>query len=469
MKLIGLDFGSTTCSAIIADAERVRTTSSGKMELSNPTILFRSEPVFTPFLPSAPELIDEVRLRTLLDQWLAPLTGSAAKIQAGGAIITGLAAQKKNALSITRLVQSRIGDAVIAVADDPSLESWVSFMGNTAALSAANSQVNYLNLDVGGGTTNIALGRDSEVLATGCFWIGARHLQFIPGSYQLSAISHFGRLVLDHLKIPKTVGASLDPTEVDSVICFYIKTLESLVQGMRLSNSAANDLAQIPFIASEDLSSAIVTWSGGVGELLYRHSSGAELPGPTHYGDLGIDLARAICRSSLLSRDLKTHVPAHQGRATVYGLMLHSTHVSGNTLFLPKPTALPLRDLPLLGRVTLQMSEKQLVLLIARVGKAPSGGALRLQAEFGSLPELKIFTQRFREALRGAHYPFDRPLVLFVSQNVGKTLGQYITQWGQSDYNLIVIDEIAVREARFASVGQFSLGFVPVSFYGSTL
>ena len=62
---------------------------------------------------------------------------------------------------------------MIATAGDPALESWLAFMGNCHALSLAKPGVPIVNIDVGGGTTNLALGIDGQVVAAGALHVGA--------------------------------------------------------------------------------------------------------------------------------------------------------------------------------------------------------------------------------------------------------------------------------------------------------
>ena len=61
----------------------------------------------------------------------------------------------------------------------------------------------------------------------------------------------------------------------------------------------------------------VVTFSGGVGELIYQQVAGEGLPTTTYFGDLGIDLARRIIASPLLAANLEQFVPENRGRATV--------------------------------------------------------------------------------------------------------------------------------------------------------
>jgi ethanolamine utilization protein EutA (predicted chaperonin) len=51
-------------------------------------------------------------------------------------------------------------------------------------------------------------------------------------------------------------------------------------------------------------------------------------------------------------------------------------------------------------------------------------------------------------------------------ENLGKVLGQLITNWGRSPAALVVIDEIDARDTQFASIGRLQQGVLPVSFYG---
>ena len=45
-------------------------------------------------------------------------------------------------------------------------------------------------------------------------------------------------------------------------------------------------------------------------------------------------------------------------------------------------------------------------------------------------------------------------------------LGDYATDWGRAGTELVVIDEIPVRDAQFVNVGRGHDGVVPVSYYG---
>lgn len=479
VTMIGLDFGSTTSSAMVATAGVGMNSATGRMEFGTPSVSYRSEPVFTPFQGDA---IDLKRLNRSLDQWIAASQLNLDDIFAGGVIITGLAAKKANAEALAQMVGARIGETLIATADDPCLESWLAFMGSCSVLSRFYPETPFINLDIGGGTTNPALGINGGVTRTGCYFIGARHFQFKPGTYRLAAVSHYGRSLLAHFSISKDVGDTLTAPEIDAILDFYINALEAMVSGdgAHFSTPIARLHEQVPFGIDPDTPAPVLTFSGGVGELIYRQSSGKPLPGTTHYGDLGIDLARRIMQSPALSAHVDTRIPENMGRATVYGLALHSTEVSGTTIFLSRPEILPRRDLPVVARLPLTAPPEHLQEALARVETSHNGACIQIIPDpdptltrdaipapvCEPLATVKAFGLRLAQRLNGLRIVPRQPVVLLVPYNYGQALGNYASNWRQSPIDIIVIDEIPDRNAHFVNIGRLHNNIVPVAFYG---
>jgi ethanolamine utilization protein EutA len=461
VQLVGLDFGTTTTSAVVARAELRRNAVTGRVELGHVEETYRSEMVFTPF---AGERLDEAVLEQLIDEWFLAGDVRPAELFGGGALLTGLTAQRSNAPGLVSLVRRRLGNALVATADDPCLESWLAFMGSCAALSRARPDVPILNFDIGGGTTNLALGRGGDVRRTGCYFIGARHVQFDPGAYRLRSVSKYAAALLDHLGIRCRVGEIPSPSAVAAILDWYVEQLESFASGRAESEHAIVVLhRQIGFSLPPDIGEVSITFSGGVGELIYRHVHGEPWPATTHYGDLGIDLARRIVASPMLSRSLRTFQPATAGRATVYGLLRHNVEISGATVFLSDPHPLPLHDLPLFGDLSESTSDSEIIERLALA--SARGGAYRVECN-PSATAVKMLGTRLGRSLRDARVPADRPMVLVVQSNIGKALGEYITGWGAEPRSLIVIDEIDCRDAQYVQVGAPRGAVIPVSFYG---
>jgi len=471
VRLVGLDVGTTTTSFLVASARMLRNCVTGRNEFGELRQVFRPEAVFTPFSGDA---LDALALETQLDRWLAATNLDSANVASGGVIVTGLAARSANAAAVKDVVRRRFPQALVAATDDPCLESWLAFMGNTLALSISQPESPFLNLDIGGGTTNVAWGVAGEVRRCGCYYVGARHIQVEPGTYRARALSSFATALLDELAVPHAVGYDLTPGHLGALLDFYVDLLESVVSGQsqpagrgRPDDSVRCLHCQTAFVPPETRGKVpIITLSGGVGELAYRHARGEPLPETTAFGDLGIDLARRICQSRVLGRNLNSHVPAGLGRATVQGLTLHGSEISGSTLFLPDPRILPLNDLPILGTFGETTSDDELVALFDLARRASAGACLCVQLETLNAPSVKRLGGRLAPLLERLAGTSSGPLVLLTSGNVGKTLGQYATRWGRLSTKLVVIDEIPNRSAQFVTIGAPREGLVPVSFHG---
>ncbi|MBA3548161.1 MAG: ethanolamine ammonia-lyase reactivating factor EutA [Nannocystis sp.] len=461
VKLIALDFGTTTSKALIVAARYHSDGLGGRSEIRELGEPYRSDIVFTPFLG---ERIDEARICALLDGWLAAASAAPEDIVGGGAIITGLCARRANAADLAALIRARIGGAVIATADDPGLESFLAFMGGAAALSRARPGVPILNLDIGGGTTNLALGIDGEVLQVGCLFVGARHVEVVPGSYRVAALSQHALRLFAALGITARPGDMLTPEQVAAVLEFQALLLEAAVSGREapFQTELGRAHVDLPLQLPGRLGPLWLTFSGGVGELLYARLQGHAAPATTAFGDLGIDLAARILASPLLCARLL--VPAGGGRATAYGLLRNLTRLSGATIYLPRPELLPLDNLPIFGRISSTSSDEQIHASLGLVRRSARGGCLAVS--LAGPAAVKTLGRRLGEALRIRQFPDSLPLVLLVPDNVGKALGAYVSDWGRLPVTVIVLDEVDPRGARFVQIGRLVEQVVPVSFYG---
>jgi ethanolamine utilization protein EutA len=436
VHLLGFDVGSTTTSALTATARVARDPVEGRLTLHDRVVRHRLGPVLTPL---DGEDLDLVAIAGLLDGWLAEAGLEPSDLFAGGALVTGLAARRANADGLIALVRERVGDAVVAVAADPVLESWLAFAGSAADISRARPDVPVVNLDVGGGTTNPAVGVGGDVVSAGCLHVGARHVRVRPGTHDVVGATPLGRALLED------AGG-----DVDAVVARMVRALEDVVLGRPVDAALLDVRVDVP-------RDALVVLSGGVAELVY-----GDLPTePGAFGDLGGELAAAIRASDGLMCGV---VPEHRGRATVYGVALHATEISGATVHVD-PDALPLRDLPVVARLEADASPRRLAAAMALVARTERGGCIQLAA--GAADGLRRVRRLGREIeLALAALPERRVLVLLLEDDAATTVGGYATRWGRAGGDLVVLDQVMPRDAAFVSVGRARHGVVPVAFHG---
>jgi ethanolamine utilization protein EutA len=337
-------------------------------------------------------------------------------------------------------------------------------MGNCHELSQAHPDTPILNIDLGGGTANLALGLNGQVLATGWLFVGARHFRFEPGSYRLLEMSPLAQSLLEALSIRRSIGDELSDRGVAAVVDFYVARLVEAIEGrMPLDEIAIRhvqaDIA-LPHIDGERLA---ITLSGGVGQLVYQMRREPTDFAHTEFGDLGGELARGILRCDAIARRL-TLVPQGLGRATVLGLLRHSTELSGSTLYLPHPERLPLENVPIVGQLDEHSSSDRFVSLLELV--AAAGHAAAIQVDLPQdLSAVRQVGELMATALASHPLPDGLTLVLLLESNLGKALGNYVTRWGKLEVDLIVIDEVPRRGAQFLRLGRRRETVAPLWLY----
>ena len=99
--------------------------------------------------------------------------GSPTDVDTGVVILTGEALRRRNAERIASVVAERAGDLVCATAGH-HMEAMLAAYGSGAALTSHDAGARILNVDIGGGTTKLALIDRGRVLATAAFHVGGR-------------------------------------------------------------------------------------------------------------------------------------------------------------------------------------------------------------------------------------------------------------------------------------------------------
>ena len=131
------------------------------------------------------------------------------------------------------------------------------------------------------------------------------------------------------------VGQQLAPSDIERIVDCYVRQMRDRpLQAAnpttrRLANSYSSHLTR----PIDLLAQAAITFSGGVGQLIYDQRRGGPPPAITQFGDLGGELAARMLQTLVAAgraaaRGLE---PEGLGRATVYGLLRHRTELSGAT------------------------------------------------------------------------------------------------------------------------------------------
>jgi ethanolamine utilization protein EutA len=310
LNVIGLDIGSTTCRAV---AYRGKLVADGlRMRLIEPLLVWCAPVQLTPFSGS---LLDLDAFPDILEAWQQQRSEGRV-----GVIITGLAARAPNRPALDALLYHYFDDAVLVSAEEPAYESWLAFMGSIAGSSRRMPEARVMHFDIGGGTTNIAVGSGGSVEAVGSYFVGARHMVQSAGGWE--RISEF--------------VATFHDQRPEAVVRRFVAVLEACVLGRPPS-----ELAQLALPAGLPGPSHL-SFSGGISPWIY----GEPPADPRAFGDLGVYLARAIRASPVLGA-LPWLPLSEPGLATVSGLALFGAHFSGSSVHVGLP--LPCRSVPVVG------------------------------------------------------------------------------------------------------------------------
>ena len=323
-------------------------------------LCYRSQPVFTPFVGDD---LDIDALAGLIDGWLAEAGLTRRSLPAAEPSSPGWQPTLRRPRRCGGWCIERISAGLVATTQDPHLRVVAGLWQLRAALCQADPARLFLNLDIGGGTSNLALGRGDTVLLTDVLQVGARHLRFVPGSYRLIAASPVGAAAgQQESKTPS--GAGLSRLGSRPCVAASWRSLEERVVFYTDQPGRREYRGLLGWRRRADLSTSHCHQASG------RPSSpvsadATTLAGSGRRSGPGGELAAHILASPILARDVHSTRPQMLGRATVCGLALHNVEVSGSTLYLPIPALLPLADLPVVATLPYTATDAELAAAFA--------------------------------------------------------------------------------------------------------
>src|SRR5258706_1718946 len=170
---VGIDIGSSGTQVIFSkiNLRRLAEDLTSRYYVVSRETLFLSPVSLTPY--QSETRIDDTALKAIIDDAYRAAGIRAGDIDTGAVILTGEALRRENAQAISGLIADEGGDFVCAAAGH-HMESMLAAYGSCASRVSSEGEIRILNIDIGGGTTKLALVEGGRVLETAAVHIGGR-------------------------------------------------------------------------------------------------------------------------------------------------------------------------------------------------------------------------------------------------------------------------------------------------------
>ena len=446
---VGVDVGSSTSHLVFSNLvlRRDPHSISRRFNIRQREIIYEGRIINTPLLDD--KTIDIVGLTGFFKKEYKRAAIDPADIQTGAVIVTGESARKKNARQIAEALSSDAGKFVAATAG-PNFESLLAAMGSGAAARSKDSKKTILSCDVGGGTSNLAISSNGQILSTSCIAVGGRSLG-IDSKGRIWRIDEPAGRVMEDLGLSRKIGERISRRDTERVAAKFAEILFEVMTGPATSPLAR----QLMLTADLDFPSHIdeYAFSGGVAELMYG--------GVNNFEDIGHILADKI---KLMIPELAAPVieVPNKIRATVIGAGAYSLSISGSSGFSDNTISFPIRNVPVI-RVGVEHSRLSSEHVIAQVRAAFRRFDIEEGQEVVALyfndpvkvfyPQLELFAKSIEKALPNT-IKNKLPLILVFEKDIACSVGNVIRRETQLKTNLLSIDELKLKEGDWIDIGQ---------------
>jgi ethanolamine utilization protein EutA len=444
---VGIDIGSSTSHLIFSRLTLRREKSffnmSNRFILINREIIYEGNIIFTPLIDRYTIDIEAIIEFCKAEYKKAGITSE--MVDTGAVIVTGETAKKQNAAEIVRRLSSESGKFVSASAG-PNFESLLGAMGSGTVDLSRERQNTILNIDIGGGTSNLAISSKGDVLSTSCINVGGRLLG-IDENFKIWRIDGPSEIVMEALNMDYKIGDIIPEEDVKIIAREYAKTLLDVMRSPATSKIAKQ------LMMTEDLDFSIlideVSFSGGVAEMIYDKNN------EETYDDIGKYLAEEI-KYLLDDFDLPLIEPENKIRATVIGAGSFSLSVSGSTCYYDETIKLPLVNIPVVP-VNVNLREENLK---DKVNLALNNFDMKEGKDMFALyfkdlinpNDLSIFAKEIEKALPNS--AANKELILIILGFDGaKILGITLKNETLIKNNLFCLDELDLEAGDWIDIG----------------
>ena len=449
---VGIDIGSATSHLLFARVlfQRRGHRLADRFVVVRRGIVWRSPIRLTPLRPDG--TIDAGELSAFARGCYAQAGLAPGEVDAGAVILTGEAIRRRNARAISEALASDSGRFVCATAGH-HLESVLAAHGSGAtALSRARSACG-LHVDIGGGTTKLALIDRGEILGVAALAVGGRLIsRDSAGSW--SRADEPARLVAADLGAATAPSALADASARRRIA----RRLATLVVD-QIGGGPADDLGralQLTEPLPRTADPAYLTFSGGVAEYLFGRQDG-------DYGDIAPDLAAALADELRARIGVPVIDPGQGIRATVIGASQFSVQASGRTIHLSGRAALPVRNVPVV-RLRQPLPDQVDPGALAREFRrsaqrqdTDTSGPVALSFSWTGQLTYQRLSAVARAIAAVAATPAGpaAPLVIAVDADIAQSLGAILTSELGLRRELVALDGIELSELDYIDVGEY--------------
>ena len=454
LRSVGIDIGSTTSHLIFSSLvlRRQSAVLSSRFEVAERRVDYASPIMITPFADGTS--IDTERLSAFFEGAYAESGTRPEEVDTGAVITTGDAARKDNAEAIVRLFSERAGSFVCASAG-PILEARMAAYGSGAIMRSlyAEEPLCVLNIDVGGGTSKLAVVRGGRIEAVAAINAGARLITLDEDGI-VTKMEAAASICSRHRGLGLRCGARAEEGSLAGLADALAESLLEVAAGGPLSPLSSELMITAPFAERGPVD--IVFFSGGVSEYFYRETTES-------YGDIGGRLADAIReRSAAALPGTRIEVSKERIRATVIGASQFTVQLSGNTIYIANPKLLPLRDLRVVG-VDLSGVELRAGAIreaieesFARVGVERSEESVALALHWPHGPAyayLQALCEGVAEAL-SQDVRKARPVVVVLDADVSRLVGENLSRTLDRYRDIICIDGVQLQDFDYVDISR---------------
>ena len=240
---VGIDIGSSGTQVIFSRVymQRMSEDLSSRYFVVRRETLHQSPVALTPY--QSEERIDERAVGEIIDRAYAEARVHPDNIDTGAVILTGEALRRENAKAIAEVIAEMGGEFVCATAGH-HMESLLAAYGSGAARASSDLQGPVLNIDIGGGTTKLALVENGRVVHTAAIHIGGRLMAHEGG--RITRLDPAGRQLAKNAGVDWTVGAQVSDGQIERVASWMADAYSSGTQSSRNGLVRATRIGRAP-------------------------------------------------------------------------------------------------------------------------------------------------------------------------------------------------------------------------------